>query len=262
MNKVDNIDYVFRRRIFISNVTIYTMKKLYILIIAAVIIILGALAISLLQSPTGTPLPGTNPGDIPQPIAATTTLRGMFICLPHRDTSGPQTLECALGLKDNDGNYYAIDASAVSSTSNMPMNTEFRVTGLLVPIEAISNDQMQKYNIKGIMKVSSLEEVKVNSQVTLRLNVPAAIGGSTLTAWAVTEDSRCASDVTCIWAGRVIVALRVSSPSGDSTMQLEPGKTVTTETLALTLDDVKPYPISTHKTTDEEYRFLLTVRSR
>jgi hypothetical protein len=100
------------------------------------------------------------------------------------------------------------------------------------------------------------EEVKVEASLNRAFDVK----NHTITAWAVTEDSRCASDVQCIQAGRVRVALNVVSPSGSSITEMEPGKTYTTETIAITLDKVEPHPVSTHKITDSEYRFFFTVR--
>jgi hypothetical protein len=35
-------------------------------------------------------------------------VQGRFVCLPHWNTSGPQTLECAFGLLDEAGNYYGL----------------------------------------------------------------------------------------------------------------------------------------------------------
>jgi type II secretory pathway pseudopilin PulG len=35
-------------------------------------------------------------------------VQGTVVCLPHRDTGGPITMECAFGLKDDQGNYYAL----------------------------------------------------------------------------------------------------------------------------------------------------------
>ena len=96
-------------------------------------------------------------------------------------------------------------------------------------------------------------------EAVLRLNQPEVIKGHTVTVWAVTEDSRCASDVQCIQAGRVTVALKIQSGMGDAFMEMEPGETITTESMALTLDKVEPYPVSTHKISDAEYRFHFTA---
>lgn len=35
-------------------------------------------------------------------------LSGEIVCLPHKDTSGPVTLECAYGLLADDGRYYGL----------------------------------------------------------------------------------------------------------------------------------------------------------
>jgi hypothetical protein len=106
------------------------------------------------------------------------------------------------------------------------------------------------------------QETQLDEQITARLNEPFTIKNHTITAWAVTEDSRCASDVECIQAGRVKVAINIDSPSGFSTKELEPGQEYTTETISITLDKVEPYPLSTHKITDSEYRFIFTIRNR
>lgn len=98
--------------------------------------------------------------------------------------------------------------------------------------------------------------------IALKLNVPQTVFGTSITAWAIAEDSRCASDVQCVWAGRVKVAFNIQSPSGASTKELEPGQLMTTENLTITLDNVTPYPISTHKIQDDEYRVLVTVSKR
>lgn len=99
-------------------------------------------------------------------------------------------------------------------------------------------------------------------EFTVGLNEPKKIGETTITAWAVTEDSRCPSDVVCIQAGRAVVALRLVTPSGSSIMEIEVGKTVTTETLSITLDEVAPYPVASKKTGDAEYRFKFNVKGK
>lgn len=81
-----------------------------------------------------------------------TILEGEITCLPHRDQSGPQTLECAIGLKTDDGAYYALDAGAANPPS---YNTgeRIRAKGLLTRMETLSNDRWQKYDVKGIFSI-------------------------------------------------------------------------------------------------------------
>jgi len=99
--------------------------------------------------------PKSNPGD--DGSLNEVTLDGKTICLPHKDTSGPQTLECAFGIKTLEGDNYALDLSALSPEDQLEINTgeEIQVIGVVVPIEEISSDVWQKYDVKGIMKVSA-----------------------------------------------------------------------------------------------------------
>jgi hypothetical protein len=89
------------------------------------------------------------------------TFEGEYLCLPHKNSNDPHTLECALGIKTNEGYYYALsmgdllDTDAPTKTS---MGTKISVTGLVVPIAAISSDQWQKYDIQGIMQVKTFTE--------------------------------------------------------------------------------------------------------
>lgn len=93
-------------------------------------------------------------------------------------------------------------------------------------------------------------------KATFGLDEPFDFNGTALRVWAVTEDSRCPSDVTCIQAGKAKVALNV----GVSTAEVEVGQTIVLEKLSITLDEVVPYPVSTRKTTDDEYRFSFTIK--
>jgi hypothetical protein len=62
----------------------------------------------------------------PAPTAATrhtslasgtaVTVTGTGVCLPARDTNGPQTLQCAMGIQGNDGFYYALRDSTPDYT--------------------------------------------------------------------------------------------------------------------------------------------------
>jgi hypothetical protein len=71
------------------------------------------------------PAATSKPGDV--------TITGTILCLPHKDTSGPQTMECAYGLKDEAGNYYGLGDSdtGYKNISNAPMNTQVKVSGTL-----------------------------------------------------------------------------------------------------------------------------------
>lgn len=81
----------------------------------------------------------------------------------------------------------------------------------------------------------------------------------------VTEDSRCPSDVVCIWAGQVSVLLNVNNNRndvGDIKLTLGQNKDEAVKDIGgyfLKLIDVKPYPISTQKIEQSDYVITLVV---
>ena len=55
------------------------------------------------------------------------------------------------------------------------------------------------------------------------LNEPIRVGGLTVRPLAVVEDSRCPSNVTCVWAGRVVLRVSISGMDGTPTISsIEP----------------------------------------
>jgi hypothetical protein len=75
---------------------------------------------------------------------------------------------------------------------------------------------------------------------------------------AVTEDSRCPSDTTCVWAGEVKVQLEILERSRPTRrLELKPGDTTDMTGLRLTLLRVDPLPVSTAKISAQGYRVTL-----
>ena len=85
------------------------------------------------------------------------TLTGEMVCLPHRDTGGPHTMECAFGMKTDVGEYYALDFTLMSQ-QHLPMDIGVRFTanGQITPLALLSTDHWQKYDIEGIFSVTDL----------------------------------------------------------------------------------------------------------
>jgi hypothetical protein len=91
------------------------------------------------------------------------TLKGIWVCLPHQVMEGMETMECAYGIKADDGNHYALDFSAATLPSDLmssiKINDRVTISGLVTPIEQISNNtQWSMYDVRGVIKVSSLEK--------------------------------------------------------------------------------------------------------
>lgn len=82
------------------------------------------------------------------------TLTGEVVCLPHTDV-GPGTKECAIGLRTDVGEYYALDMVLLSQEAAPPETGErIRATGLVTPLELLSTDHWRTYPIEGIFSVT------------------------------------------------------------------------------------------------------------
>jgi hypothetical protein len=115
---------------------------------------------------------------------------------------------------------------------------------------------------------SRLDDVQVvlNEELCLSIGQHASVTGEDLafSFEEVTEDSRCPSDVTCVWAGRVSCVVKLTHAGSSDRMTLtEPGLTseYTTEVyeeykLAF---HVTPYPEAGKEMGDDAYRLHLII---
>jgi hypothetical protein len=78
-------------------------------------------------------------------------VHGQVSCLPHKD-SGPQTLECAYGLKDSGGKYYGITGASREITG-YHMGDEVVVSGT---VSAPKTDSV--YDVVGNIEASSIHK--------------------------------------------------------------------------------------------------------
>ncbi len=104
------------------------------------------------------PHKNTAPADL-DPTPQNVTLTGKYVCLPHLDTRGPQTLECAFGLQTDENTYYAVNFGA-SADAMMQFKSGETITaeGFVVIKEALSSNQWEKYNMKGIFTITKVIE--------------------------------------------------------------------------------------------------------
>ncbi len=83
-----------------------------------------------------------------------------------------------------------------------------------------------------------------------------------VTLLRVTEDSRCAPDVTCVWAGTLKAEFQVVARGKTSTTMIELGKSVAINNLTLTIVSASPYPKSTKQIAPDEYRLTLSAQKK
>jgi hypothetical protein len=104
---------------------------------------------------------------------------------------------------------------------------------------------------------SPAQPAVTQSQRIVRIGEAARIAGVAVTSLAVLEDSRCPRDVTCVWAGRVVIRARIEAKGASSTMEMELGKPVTTAAKeAIVLAEVRPERTSSAAIEPADYRFV------
>jgi len=99
----------------------------------------------------------------PQPSGDIVTITGTGICLPHKNPGEIQTMECALGLKADNGGNYALNLDGLpggAPAADFQTGTHYKLTGIMVPLDMIkADDPMLKYDIKGRLAVTKLEQM-------------------------------------------------------------------------------------------------------
>lgn len=137
------------------------MLKQHRSIIIIVVLVLAAVGLWTFKTQQLKSLPKTGGTQSPpQSIPASTpgtkgsiSFLGQIVCLPHKNQSGAQTMECAYGLKAENGVYYSLKDSTTGYKiiSSAPMNQPVEVSGSL---------QLQdnpKYDSIGVITISSVE---------------------------------------------------------------------------------------------------------
>lgn len=89
-----------------------------------------------------------------------------------------------------------------------------------------------------------------------RIGQTVSVGGPTVRPLAVIEDSRCPADVTCVWAGRVVVRAEIGTGLGKQVKDLTLGTPVQVADGALTLRQVTPGKLHGKSIKPGDYRFI------
>ncbi|WP_100865627.1 hypothetical protein [Novosphingobium kunmingense] len=89
----------------------------------------------------------------------------------------------------------------------------------------------------------------------LRIGETGVVGGPSVTPLTVLEDSRCARDVQCVWAGRVKVTVRIDLGTGSQSRDLVLGEPQQVADGSLTLVEVLPEKRADQTIYPDEYRF-------
>ncbi len=81
----------------------------------------------------------------------------------------------------------------------------------------------------------------------------------TITPTELVDDSRCPTDVQCIWAGTAHVRATISTNAGTTSEVLEIGQPIEKDGYTITFTELSPSPKSDEVTPSSSYRFVFTV---
>lgn len=123
--------------------------KVVIAIAATVLLVVGGYAVKTRLADESTPSPSPLVSLLPN---GDVVIIGEFVCLPHADIGEQLTLECAYGLKTDDGSYYALDLSKFPGTPwPTPTGQRISVQATRMSDEEVRQHGWQKYDIKGVL---------------------------------------------------------------------------------------------------------------
>lgn len=99
-------------------------------------------------------------------------------------------------------------------------------------------------------------------KVVLKVGETVNFKDNLITLLRVLDESRCATGVTCIWAGTVRVEIRSVTGMGTSTEKIELGKFLTTEGEKIEVVSVTPYPTKDKIISQNMYQVTFEVSKK
>ena len=108
---------------------------------------------------------------------------------------------------------------------------------------------------------ADLKEIELDKEFTIKINQTISVDNLKATFLEIVEDSRCPSDVTCIWQGRASIKMNVENgvQNNDIILTIGENSTAQMEIYKINLSDLNPYPISTKKISPEEYVATMNI---
>lgn len=144
----------------------------------------------------------------------------------------------------------------------------YLIIGLLAIIGIVFISSCVKQTPKGIPKEATIT-ANLDNQFQLKTNQIASIENENLKIefLNITEDSRCPSDVICVWAGQVTAVINIFKNDqnlGDFSLTSQAGKHEDSaikyfDEYSIKLIKVEPYPKSTQKIEISDYIVTLVV---
>jgi hypothetical protein len=121
--------------------------KVVVFVLLLLVIVAIAGIVSVVRAPGKNDMPSSN---------STIVKTGKVVCLPHKNSDGPQTMECAIGLYGEDQRYYALkdeDSQPGQSPLDDVTNKRVEITG------KFAETKDSNYNIAGTITIRKLKVI-------------------------------------------------------------------------------------------------------
>jgi hypothetical protein len=128
-------------------------------------------------------------------------------------------MECAFGLKDKRGIYYALrdTSDTYSNVSSAPMNVLVTVKGSLV-LE--KSDRYQSIGVITVTSITAVSPTGTASSTEVGVGKTKIINGVSITLHSIVQDNRCPVDVVCIEGGAVTASVTLKAGSSSKTFNM------------------------------------------
>jgi hypothetical protein len=105
------------------------------------------------------------------------------------------------------------------------------------------------------------KEIELDKQFTIKTEQTISLDNLKVTFLEIVEDSRCPSDVTCVWQGRASIKINAENEDHSEDMILTIGENSTEqiEMYKINLIDLSPYPISKKIISPGEYVATMNI---
>lgn len=207
-----------------------------------------------------------HPRVLPEPVVSNvstpTVVSGEIVCLPHINTSGPQTMECAYGIKDTEGHYYELLDIAPNNqnVSTAPMNTPVLVEGMLT---LQSSDRYQSIGTIAVSKITTIAVSPTSPESgteIIGIGETKMVGPIAITLHSVVQDSRCPADVMCIQAGAITARVTLKMGPNFETFNMPSDEVPHTFWgYKVSITDVGPARNSKYETNPKDYKVTFHV---
>lgn len=143
--------------------TVYAVVGLILLAFAGYVYLLGTRA-------------GVSTPQVVDSTPQNVTLSGTYTCLPHKDTTGPQTEECAFGFKADTGEYYAVNFGAsAKAMEQFRSGAHITADGFVVSKEVLGTTEWDQYSMKGMFTITTVHS---EAPAQGKLNINAVCDGA------------------------------------------------------------------------------------